>query len=164
RRRRDPGPVRGARLARAARPPARVARGRREPEGAAPRAHRPRARPGAPRGARGAPARGGAPPRPRRPHPPAGTPGVLLNGATGPMGRNQHVVRSILAIREEGEFGLEPLLVGRDEAKLRALAEEHGLDRWTTDLDAALADPAYSLYFDAQITQARHPALRAAIE
>jgi predicted dehydrogenase len=90
--------------------------------------------------------------------------GVILNGVTGRMGRNQHLVRSILAIREEGEFDLEPLLVGRDEAKLRALAEEHGLDRWTTDLDAALDDPAYPLYFDAQITQARYPALRAAIE
>ena len=71
-----------------------------------------------------------------------------MNGVTGRMGTNQHLVRSILAIREQGGVAApdellwpEPLLVGRDERKLRALAEPHGLDAYTTDLDAALADP-----------------------
>ena len=57
----------------------------------------------------------------------------------------------------------EPLLVGRSEAKLASLAAAHGLERWTTDLDAALADPAYEIYFDAQLTSARPPAVEAAI-
>ena len=57
----------------------------------------------------------------------------------------------------------EPLLVGRSEAKLAALAAEHGLEHWTTDLDAALSDPAYEIYFDAQLTSARPPAVEAAI-
>jgi predicted dehydrogenase len=97
--------------------------------------------------------------------------GIVMNGVTGRMGYRQHLVRSILALREQGGLSLpdgtviwpEPLLVGRSEHKLRAIAERHGLDRWTTDLDAALADPAYEIYFDAQVTQAREPALRSAI-
>ena len=89
-----------------------------------------------------------------------------MNGVTGRMGTNQHLVRSILAIREQGGVdGLwpEPLLVGRDEGKLRALAEPHGLE-YTTDLGAALSDPAYEIYFDAQVTSRREAAVRAAIE
>jgi predicted dehydrogenase len=97
--------------------------------------------------------------------------GIIMNGVTGRMGTNQHLVRSILAIREQGGVTLdggtvlwpEPVLVGRDEAKLRALAEAHGLSRVSTDLDACLADPANSIYFDAQTTSRRAPALRAAI-
>src|SRR5262249_19318130 len=57
----------------------------------------------------------------------------------------------------------EPVLVGRNEEKLRALAARHGLEHWTTDLDAALADPANEIYFDAQLTQVREKALRTAI-
>ena len=72
-----------------------------------------------------------------------------MNGVTGRMGTNQHLVRSILAIREQGGLLLpdgtmlwpEPVLVGRDESKLRGLAEAHGLSRVSTDLDACLADP-----------------------
>jgi predicted dehydrogenase len=95
-----------------------------------------------------------------------------MNGVTGRMGTNQHLVRSILAIREQGGVaaapGLvlwpEPLLVGRDERKLRALANAHGLeDAWTTDLDAALSDPAYEIYFDAQVTSRREASVRAAL-
>ena len=89
-----------------------------------------------------------------------------MNGVTGRMGTNQHLVRSILAIREAGGIdGLwpEPLLVGRDEAKLRALAEPHGLD-YTTDLGAALSDGAYEIYFDAQVTSRREAAVCTAIE
>jgi predicted dehydrogenase len=94
-----------------------------------------------------------------------------MNGVTGRMGMNQHLIRSILAIREQGGIAVaggepiwpEPLLVGRSESKLRALASAHGLERWTTDLDAALADPEYEVYFDAQLTSARPPAVEAAI-
>jgi predicted dehydrogenase len=89
-----------------------------------------------------------------------------MNGVTGRMGTNQHLVRSILAIREQGGVdGLwpEPLLVGRDEAKLRALAEPHELP-YTTDLAGALSDAKYEVYFDAQVTSRREKALRAAIE
>ena len=75
--------------------------------------------------------------------------GIAMNGVTGRMGANQHLIRSILAIREQGGVQVgreivwpEPLLVGRDERKLARLAATHGLDRYTSDLDAALADPA----------------------
>lgn len=94
-----------------------------------------------------------------------------MNGVTGRMGARQHLARSILAIREQGGLPLpdgtllwpEPVLVGRDEVKLRALAARHGLAEWTTSLDEALADPRTEVYFDAQVTHARAAALRAAI-
>jgi predicted dehydrogenase len=97
--------------------------------------------------------------------------GVIMNGVTGRMGANQHLVRSIVAIREQGGVRIaggeviwpEPILVGRSEPKLRALAEAHGLERWTTDLAECLASPDYPVYFDAQVTAQRAPALRAAI-
>jgi predicted dehydrogenase len=97
--------------------------------------------------------------------------GIVMNGVTGRMGTNQHLVRSILAIRAQGGVAVgagerlwpEPLLVGRDERKLRALAEPHGLD-FTTDLEAALADDDYTVYFDAQVTSRREDAVRAALE
>ncbi|WP_250002866.1 Gfo/Idh/MocA family protein [Actinoplanes sp. M2I2] len=98
--------------------------------------------------------------------------GIVLNGVTGRMGLRQHLIRSILAIRADGGLPLrdgtvlwpEPVLVGRSEAKLRALAEQHGLTDWTTDLPGALARPDVRIYFDAQVTSARVKALRAAIE
>jgi len=97
--------------------------------------------------------------------------GIILNGVTGRMGTNQHLVRSILAIREQGGIPLpdgtelwpEPVLVGRNENKLRQLAASHGLSRISTDLDRCLADPANSIYFDAQTTSLRTPAVHAAI-
>jgi predicted dehydrogenase len=93
--------------------------------------------------------------------------GVVMNGVTGRMGTNQHLVRSILAIREQGgvdgRLWPEPMLVGRDEGKLRALAGPHGL-AYTTDLAGALADDDYPVYFDAQVTSRRAPAVNAAIE
>ena len=100
------------------------------------------------------------------------TVGIVMNGVTGRMGRNQHLIRSILAIREQGGLPLEngeviwpePMLVGRSAQRLRALAEETGVTRWTTDLAAALADPGYPIYFDAQLTALRAPAVLAAIE
>src|ERR1700733_13596787 len=97
---------------------------------------------------------------------------VALNGVTGRMGYRQHLVRSLLSIREQGGVPLEdgttlypePILVGRNEQRLRAIAERHGLERWTTDLDEVLADPEVEVYFDTQVTSAREVALLKAIE
>ncbi|WP_433058318.1 Gfo/Idh/MocA family protein [Dactylosporangium sp. CS-033363] len=98
--------------------------------------------------------------------------GIVLNGVTGRMGYRQHLVRSLLAIREEGGLPAgdgrriwpEPILVGRNAAKLQEIAERHGLTEWTTDLDAALQRDDVQIYFDAQVTQQREKAIRAAIE
>jgi predicted dehydrogenase len=95
-----------------------------------------------------------------------------MNGVTGRMGYRQHLLRSILAIREQGGYRLadgtllwpEPLLVGRSETKLRDIANRHGLTRWTTSLEKALAEGDIEIYFDAQLTSAREPAVAAAIE
>jgi predicted dehydrogenase len=97
--------------------------------------------------------------------------GIVVNGVTGRMGYRQHLVRSLLAIREQGGVPLaggghiwpEPILVGRDPDKLAAIAERHGLTEWTTDLDAALARPDVEIYFDAQVTAQREKAIRQAI-
>src|SRR2546429_3729340 len=97
--------------------------------------------------------------------------GVIMNGVTGRMGLNQHLVRSILAIRELGGVALpngdrlvpDPILVGRNEAKLRDIASTHGLTRVSTDLDACLANPADEIYFDATVTSLRVGHLRRAI-
>src|ERR1700757_4458726 len=97
---------------------------------------------------------------------------VALNGVTGRMGYRQHLLRSLLAIREQGGVRLsdgtavypEPVLVGRSEQRLRAIASRHGLDRWTTDLDEVLADPEVEVYFDTQVTSAREASLMRAIE
>jgi predicted dehydrogenase len=97
--------------------------------------------------------------------------GIVMNGVTGRMGLRQHLVRSILAIRAQGGIlrgdgaviWPEPVLVGRNPDKLAALATEHGLTRWTTDLDEALAMDNMHVYFDAQVTQQREKGVRAAI-
>lgn len=97
--------------------------------------------------------------------------GIVMNGVTGRMGQNQHLVRSILAIRRQGGVVLsdgsrvmpDPILVGRSEARIAALARAHGVERWTTDLDAALANPDDEVFFDAATTQARSDLLRRAI-
>lgn len=97
--------------------------------------------------------------------------GVVLNGVTGRMGYNQHLLRSILAIRADGGVPLpdgrvivpEPILVGRDPAKLRQIASRHQLARWTTDLSSALSDDNAPIYFDAQATKARAASVREAI-
>jgi predicted dehydrogenase len=96
---------------------------------------------------------------------------VALNGVTGRMGYRQHLVRSLLSIREQGGVPLddgsviypEPILVGRSEQRLRAIAERHGLERWSTSLDEVLADPAVDVYFDTQVTSARELSLARAI-
>ena len=95
-----------------------------------------------------------------------------MNGVTGRMGTNQHLIRSVDAIRKQGGVKLsdaevilpDPILVGRSAAKLESLAERVGGARVSTDLDAALADPYNSVYFDAQLTQLRAPAVKKAIE
>jgi predicted dehydrogenase len=97
---------------------------------------------------------------------------VAMNGVTGRMGHHQHLVRSLLSIREQGGLRLddgtilypEPILVGRSAERLRAMAGQHGLDRWTTSLDEVLADAAVDVYFDAQVTSAREVSLLKAIE
>lgn len=97
--------------------------------------------------------------------------GVILHGATGRMGLNQHLVRSLLAIREEGGLVLadgerlvpDPILVGRDGARLAALAAAHGVPRWTTDLDAALSEREDIVFFDAASTGRRAELAKRAI-
>ncbi|MFG3258126.1 Gfo/Idh/MocA family protein [Streptomyces sp. NPDC048172] len=98
---------------------------------------------------------------------------IAMNGVTGRMGHRQHLVRSILALREQGGLDLgngdtlwpEPVLVGRRPEALAALAERYGLDpaAVSTDLDAVLADDSVDIYFDAQVTSAREDALKKAI-
>jgi len=88
------------------------------------------------------------------------------------MGTNQHLIRSIMAIRQQGGVALpngealipDPILVGRNEHKLRALAEAHKIERWSTDLAACLANPNDSIYFDAQSTTLRAENVKAAIQ
>jgi predicted dehydrogenase len=97
--------------------------------------------------------------------------GVIMNGVTGRMGLNQHLRRSIFAIMQQGGIRLSdteiimprPLLVGRNAAKLEIIAKECGGLPFTTDLDQALADPSYTVYFDAQTTGRRPEAVRQAI-
>ncbi|MFP4153660.1 MAG: Gfo/Idh/MocA family protein [Alkalispirochaeta sp.] len=101
---------------------------------------------------------------------------IIMNGVTGRMGTNQHLLRSILAIRKQGGVPSAsgepimpvPILVGRNDAKLAALVgrlhDEHGAIEYTTDLTAALADPANEIYFDATLTQIRVNGLLKAIE
>ncbi|GMV78841.1 MAG: oxidoreductase [Planctomycetota bacterium] len=97
--------------------------------------------------------------------------GIIMNGVTGRMGTNQHLVRSILAIRKQGGVKLnadetiipDPILIGRNENKLRALADAHGVEKVSTDLDKLLKDKDYPLYFDAVTTQQRVENVRKAI-
>jgi len=96
---------------------------------------------------------------------------VIMNGVTGRMGYRQHLVRSILAIRDDGGVPLssgdrvtvEPILVGRNAEKLAALAAEHDVADFTTDLDEALTDGSASIYFDAQVTSERKKSILKAI-
>ncbi len=98
--------------------------------------------------------------------------GIIMNGITGRMGLNQHLVRSIVAIRAQGGVTLkngdrmmpDPILVGRNAEKIEGLAKKYGIERWTTDLDKAFADKNDSIFFDAATTQARPGLLNRAIE
>ncbi|BDZ41392.1 oxidoreductase [Paraoerskovia sediminicola] len=97
---------------------------------------------------------------------------IAMNGITGRMGYRQHLVRSILPIRDQGGIELadgsriqvEPILVGRREGKIRELAELHGVEHWTTDLDGAIADPTVDIVFDASMTSLRAKTLTKAMQ
>src|ERR1700716_1136103 len=97
--------------------------------------------------------------------------GVIMNGVTGRMGLNQHLIRSIIAIRDSGGVLLsnggrmmpDPILVGRDAEKVEQLAKRFNVARWTTDLDKALTQKDDSIFFDAATTQARPSLLTKAI-
>ena len=98
--------------------------------------------------------------------------GIIMNGVTGRMGTNQHLMRSIAEIIKQGgvklnsaEFILpDPVLVGRDLQKLEKLAIQSGIHKFTTDLDTVLKDPSYQIYFDAQTTNRRAEAVKAAVK
>lgn len=98
--------------------------------------------------------------------------GIIMHGITGRMGYNQHLVRSVLAIRDQGGITLkngdrlviDPILVGRNGDKVRALAEKHGIARWSDDLTGALANPDDTLFFDAGTTQMRAGLLEQALD
>jgi predicted dehydrogenase len=97
--------------------------------------------------------------------------GIIMHGVTGRMGTNQHLVRSILEIRKQGGVALkdgtrlmpDPILIGRNAAKVAALAERHGIERHGTDLDQALASKNDAVFFDAASTQLRPKLLKRAI-
>jgi predicted dehydrogenase len=95
-----------------------------------------------------------------------------MNGITGRMGYRQHLLRSILAIRDDGGIQLangdriqvEPVLVGRNSEKVAEIAARHNVDEWTTDLDGALSDATATIYFDAQLTNVRKDSILRAID
>lgn len=98
--------------------------------------------------------------------------GIIMNGVTGRMGTNQHLLRSIDAIRKQGGIQLspnevimpDPILVGRNEAKLQKLCQMTGIEKMTTNLDETISDENNIIYFDAQVTGRRHAAVKKAIE
>ena len=97
--------------------------------------------------------------------------GIIMNGVTGRMGTNQHLMRSIVAIIKEGGVSLgqdevimpDPVLVGRNPVKLEKLRKISGVEKISTNLDEVLSDPDYSVYFDAQTTGLRADAVRRAV-
>jgi len=96
---------------------------------------------------------------------------IAMNGVTGRMGYRQHLLRSILPLREAGGVTLadgsrvqvEPVLVGRNEAKLVDLAQQHKVEHWTTDVESVLADPSVDVFFDAGMTSHRFDLLQRAM-
>jgi predicted dehydrogenase len=97
--------------------------------------------------------------------------GIIMNGVTGRMGMNQHLIRSIVAIRNQGGVTLsngdkvmpDPILIGRNAEKIEALAKAHNIQRWSTNLDEALANKDDTVFFDAATTQMRPTLLAKAI-
>ena len=97
--------------------------------------------------------------------------GIIMNGVTGRMGTNQHLIRSIDAIIKQGGVAIsaseviipDVILMGRDENKLKNLVETTHVNKWTTDLDSVLKDPKYTIYFDAQTTGRRSDAIKKAV-
>ena len=100
------------------------------------------------------------------------TVGIIMNGVTGRMGTNQHLLRSIKAIYEQGgvkvndkdRIQVDPILVGRNEIKLQELCKKSGFTKYTTDLESVLKNPAYTVYFDAQSTTRRNEDVQKAID
>lgn len=98
--------------------------------------------------------------------------GIIMNGVTGRMGTNQHLLRSICEIIKQGGVKLndrevilpDPVLVGRNSSKLEKLSVESGVAKWTTDLDSVLSDSQYGVYFDAQTTSRRFESVSKAIK
>lgn len=98
--------------------------------------------------------------------------GIIMNGVTGRMGTNQHLMRSIVEIIKQGGVELangdtimpDPVLVGRNQAKLEELSKRSGITKISTDLDAVLQDESYTVYFDAQTTGRRAEAIRKAVQ
>lgn len=96
---------------------------------------------------------------------------IAMNGITGRMGYRQHLLRSILPIRDQGGITLadgskltvEPILVGRNEDKLRDLAQKHQVEHFSTDLDSLIDDPSIDIIFDASMTSLRYDTLSKAI-
>ncbi len=96
---------------------------------------------------------------------------IAMNGVTGRMGYRQHLLRSILPLRDAGGIELadgsripiEPILVGRNQAKITELAAQHKIEHWSTDLDAVIADPSVDIVFDASMTSLRAATLRKAM-
>jgi predicted dehydrogenase len=96
---------------------------------------------------------------------------IAMNGVTGRMGYRQHLLRSILPLREAGGVALpdgsrvqvEPILVGRNEAKLVDLAQQHKVEHWSTDVESVLADPTVDVFFDAGMTSHRFDLLQRAM-
>ena len=97
--------------------------------------------------------------------------GLIMHGVTGRMGMNQHLIRSIVAIRAQGGVTLangdrvlpDPILIGRNAEKIEALARAHGIERFGTNLDAALANKEDTVFFDAGTTQMRPTLLAQAL-
>ncbi len=97
--------------------------------------------------------------------------GIVMHGVTGRMGMNQHLIRSIVAIRAQGGVTLangdkvmpDPILIGRNAERIEALARAHGIERWGTNLDTALANKGDTVFFDAGTTQMRPTLLAQAI-
>lgn len=98
--------------------------------------------------------------------------GIIMNGVTGRMGTNQHLMRSIVAIIKQGGVKLpngdtimpDPILVGRNQSKLDDLTKMSGVTKTTTDLDSVMNDSYYIVYFDAQTTGRRADAVKQAIK
>jgi predicted dehydrogenase len=97
--------------------------------------------------------------------------GIIMNGVTGRMGTNQHLIRSIDAIIKQGGLRIgpdevimpDPILIGRSESKLRELCARTSVTKWSTNLDETLTNPEYTVYFDSQTTGRRAEGVRKAV-
>jgi len=93
--------------------------------------------------------------------------GIIMNGVTGRMGTNQHLIRSILAIIKQGGVKVshdltimpDPILTGRNANKLAELATKNAINgqplKYSTDVAATLKDKSYEIFFDASGTLQR---------